>query len=51
MSVPTRLIKSVDRFGPERGVEFSTYATPTVVGESKHRGLSGHGGLRWARYT
>ena len=29
------LIKSVNRFDPERGVEFSTYATPTVVGEIK----------------
>ncbi|XCM84232.1 RNA polymerase sigma factor SigF [Kitasatospora sp. HUAS MG31] len=29
------LIKAIDRFDPERGVEFTTYAVPTVVGEIK----------------
>jgi RNA polymerase sigma-B factor len=38
------LLQSIDRFEPERGLEFSTFATPNIVGEIK-RHFRDRGGM------
>jgi RNA polymerase sigma-B factor len=38
------LLQSIDRFEPERGLEFSTFATPNIVGEIK-RHFRDRGGI------
>jgi len=43
------LIKSIDRFDTERGVQFSTYATPTILGEIKRYFRDKGGAIRVPR--
>ena len=43
------LIKAVDGFDPSRGIEFATYATPTIVGELKRHFRDRSWGIRLPR--
>lgn len=40
------LINAIDRFEPERGLEFSTYAAPTIAGEIKRHFRDRTGSVR-----
>lgn len=43
------LLHAVDRFDPDRGAEFTTYATPTIVGELKRHLRDRAGAVRVPR--
>ncbi|MGI5240929.1 SigB/SigF/SigG family RNA polymerase sigma factor [Dactylosporangium sp. CA-139066] len=43
------LVKAVDGFDPDRGIEFPTYATPTIVGELKRHFRDRSSGVRLPR--
>lgn len=43
------LLKAIDRFDPERGLQFSTYAVPVILGELRRHLREQAGGLRVSR--